>query len=83
MVVVPMLLRDGVVGKSSWKEREVGKSEVGKFLFKLERAQRNLKEPSEIGKNPENLERNNRSWKVSFEKFRCSWKALAEVGKFE
>ena len=30
------------VGKSSWKEREVekfqvGKSEVGKFLFKLER----------------------------------------------
>ena len=27
-----------VVGKDSWKEREVGKSEVEKFLFKLERA---------------------------------------------
>ena len=37
-----------VVGKGSWKEREVGKfevgkPEVGKFLFKLERAQRNWK----------------------------------------
>ena len=27
-----------VVGKGSWEEREVGKSEDGKFLFKLERA---------------------------------------------
>ena len=28
---------DTVVGKGRWKKREVGKSEVGKFLFKLER----------------------------------------------
>ena len=40
-----MLCLDGirVVGKDSWKEREVGKfyvekPEVGKFLFKLDRA---------------------------------------------
>ena len=31
--------RDTLV-KSSWKKRKVGKSEVGKFLFKLERAKR-------------------------------------------
>ena len=37
-----------VVGKGSWKEREVGKSEVEKFLFKLERAKRSWKEPSEV-----------------------------------
>ena len=28
---------DTVVGKGRWKKREVGKSEVGKFLFKLEK----------------------------------------------
>ena len=44
-----------VVGKGSWKEREVGKfqvekSEVGKFL--LERAYRSWKEPSEVGSFP-------------------------------
>ena len=30
-----------VVGKGSWKKWEVGKSEVGKFLFKFERAKQN------------------------------------------
>ena len=40
---VSIILEIRVVGKGSWKEREmrkflVGKSEVGKFLFKLERA---------------------------------------------
>ena len=39
-----------VVRKGSWKKQEVGKSEFGKFLFKLERAQRSLKEPSKVGK---------------------------------
>ena len=39
-----------VVVKGSWKKREVRKSEVGKFLFKLERAKRSWKEPSEVGK---------------------------------
>ena len=43
-----------VIGKGSWEKREVGKfkverSEVAKFLFKLERAQRSWKEPSEVG----------------------------------
>ena len=39
-----------VVGKSSWKEREVGKCVIGKILFKLERANRSWKEPSQVGK---------------------------------
>ena len=34
----------------SWKEQEVGKSEVGKFLFKLERINWSWKEPREVGK---------------------------------
>ena len=50
-----------VIGKGSWEKREVGKfkverSEVAKFLFKLERAQRSWKEPSEVGKNQAKLE---------------------------
>ena len=40
--------------------RAVGKSEVGRFLFKLERAKRSWKEPNEVGKTEG-------SWKVSFE----------------
>ena len=40
---VSIILEIRVVGKGSWKEREiekflVGKSEIGKVLFKLERA---------------------------------------------
>ena len=38
-----------VVGKSSWNERKVGKSEVEKFLFKL-------KQPIEVRKNRAKLE---------------------------
>jgi len=38
------------VGKGSWKKREVGKSEIEKFLVKLERAKRSWKEPSEVEK---------------------------------
>ena len=38
------------VRKGSWKEREVGKSEVGKNRAKLEKNQRSWKEPSEVGK---------------------------------
>ena len=34
-----------VVEKGSCKKREVGKSEVGKFLFKFERLKRSWKEP--------------------------------------
>ena len=37
-----------VVGKGSWKE--AGKSEVGKFLFKLERAKRSWRVSFEVGK---------------------------------
>ena len=43
-----------LVEKSSWKEREVGKSEVGKNRLKL-------------AKNRAKLERTERSWKASFE----------------
>ena len=53
-------------------------AEVGKNRAKLERTQRSWKEPSEVGKFFFKLE--------SFAevgKFRCSWKVLAEVGKYE
>ena len=63
-------------------ERAVGKNEKLESFnlesLKLERAKRNWKEPSEIGKLLLKLE--------SFAevgKFRRSWKVLAEVGKFE
>ena len=67
-----------VVGKGSWKKREVGK------------VRWSWKEPSEVRKNRAELERTERSWKASLQlenflavgKFRCSWKVLAEVGKF-
>ena len=65
MVVVPMLLRDGVVGKSSWKEREVGKFNLESL--KLESFCLSWKEPSEVGKKQAKLERTDQSWKVSFE----------------
>ena len=73
-----------VVGKGSWKEREVGKLRWS------------WKEPSEVRKNRAKLGRTDWSWKDSTEvgkfffklesfaevgKFRCSWKVLAEVGK--
>ena len=43
-----------VVGKDSWKEREVGKFLVGKF--EVGKLRRSWKEPSEVGKNPAKLE---------------------------
>ena len=57
-----------VVGKRSWKKREVGKFLVGK---------------SEVGKFPKKLERTERSWKVSSEvrKFLLKLESFAEVGK--
>ena len=39
-----------VVGKVSWKEREIGKSEDEKSQVKLERTERSWKEPIEVGK---------------------------------
>ena len=39
-----------LVGKRSWKERKVGKSEVEKSQAKLERTERSWKEPIELGK---------------------------------
>ena len=39
-----------VVGKDSWKEREVGKSEVEKSQAMLERTDLSWKEPSEVEK---------------------------------
>ena len=80
-----------VVGKGSWKERE-----VGKFLFKLERAKRSWKTPSEVGRNRTQLESFCGSWKVSAEvgkfpfslkvlavvrKINRTWKVITEVGK--
>ena len=53
-------------------------AEVGKNQVKFKRAERSWKEPTEVGKFLLKLE--------SFAevgKFRCSWKVLAEVGKFE
>ena len=66
-------------------------AEVGKNRAKLERTERSWKEPSEVEKSLAKLERPDRSWKVFFKlesfaevgKFRCSWKVLAEVGKYE
>ena len=73
-----------VVGKN--EKLESFKFESLKFesSLKLERAKRNWKEPSEVGKNRAKLERSERSWKVSFKvgTFRRSWKVRAEVGKF-
>ena len=37
-----------VVGKGRWREREMGKFQVGTFLFMLERALRSVKEPISI-----------------------------------
>ena len=45
-----------VVGKGSWKEREVGKSEVGKSQAKLEITEPNKKEPIAVGNNRAKLE---------------------------
>ena len=39
-----------VVGKGSWKEREVGKSEVEKSQAMLKRTERSWKGPIEVGK---------------------------------
>ena len=58
-----------VVGKPrSWKDL---KSEVGKFLFKLERAKQSLKEPNEVGNNRAKL-------KIVSDvgMFQCDWKFL-------
>ena len=70
-----------VVPKLSWKDRGVGKckvkkSEVGKSLFQLERAELNWKFSFEFGKSLFQLERAELNWKFSFEvgTFRCSWK---------
>ena len=69
-------MRWPVVEKESWKKREigkfqVGKSEVRKFLFKLERAWRSWKVSSEV-------EKLRRSWKVLAEvgKFKRTWKTI-------
>ena len=71
--------REGyVLLKGQFQKRGIGNSVLGKFLFKLERALRSWKEPSEVGKN-----------RLKFEsfaevgKFRYSWKVLTEVEKFK
>ena len=75
-------------------ERVVGKNEkLESFKFeslkfesslKLERAKRNWKEPSEVGKNRLKLERTEQSWKDPSEvgKFLLKLEHFAEVGKF-
>ena len=67
-----------VVGKGSWKEREVGKSEIGKSQAKLERTARSWKEPVEVGKNGAKLERADRKWKVFL-----SWKVSPKLESFD
>jgi len=56
-----------VVGKGSWKEREVGKYKVGKFRW-------SLKESNEVEKNRPRLERFFWSWKVSLQLESSDWK---------
>ena len=61
-----------VVGKGSQKEREVGKfkvgkSDVGKFLFKLERALQTRKGPSKVGKNQVNFSTSARTFQLRSE----------------
>ena len=79
-----------LVGKGSWKEREVGKSEVGKFRW-------SWKEPSKVGKNSAKLERTDWRWKepsvvgklllklesfVEVGKFHWNWKVLLKLESF-
>ena len=59
------------------KKGGIGNSVVGKFLFKLERALRSWKEPTEVGEFLPKLESS-----AEVGKFRCSLKVLAEVEKF-
>ena len=76
-------------------ERAVGKNEKLES-FKLERLM--LESFAKVGKSQAKLERTGRSWKELSEvrkfllklesfaevgKFRCNWKGLGEVGKFE
>ena len=62
-----------VVGKGSWKEREVGKNRL-----KLESLSWSWKARDEVGKY-------NWSWKVTYEvgKFKLNLERLNEVGKFQ
>ena len=64
-----------VVRKGSWKERVVGKFQVRKFRFKLERASLSWKEPSKVGKNRAKLEK-----PTEVEKFLLKLESFAEVG---
>ena len=63
-------------------KRAVGKNEKFESFklesLKLKRAKRSWKEPSEVGKLLLKLE-----IFAEVRKFRCSWKVLAEIGKFE
>ena len=63
-----------VVGKCSWKEREVGKLKVGKS--EVEKFRWSWKEPSEVGKNRLKLKSSSWSWKVQLklESDLWSWK---------
>ena len=73
-----------LVGKSSWKKRK-----IGKFLFKLERAKRSWKTPSEFGRNRTQLEVSAEVGKFPFSlkvlavvrKINRTWKVVTEVGK--
>ena len=61
-----------VVGKGSWKEREVGKSKMKLERLKLESSSRSLKVRGEVGKFELKLESSGWNWKVQL-------KVLAEV----
>ena len=56
------------VGKGSWKEREVGKSEMKLERSKLESSGRSWKARTEVGKLGLKLESLNLTWKANMEK---------------
>ena len=72
-----------VVGKGSWKEREVGKSKMKLERLKLESSRRSWKVRGEVEKFELKFESSDWSWKVQL-KLKSdlrSWKVSIEFGK--
>ena len=73
-----------VVGKGSLKKREVGKSDVGKFLSKLERAKRSWTEPSSptsliLSKFNQNLLTSSGTFDSKVSNFSCPFQLRSEL----
>ena len=76
-----------VVGKGSLKKREVGKSDVGKFLSKLERAKRSWTEPSSptsliLSKFNQNLLTSSGTFDSKVSNFSCPFQLRSELSNF-